>query len=298
MGARPDSSTRLHRTTAATPAARCVGCVSYLNAKPLIEGLDEIGDEAARPQVRYDVPARLLADLESGEVTIALCPVIDYFRAARPLAIVPAGGIGCMGRTLTVRLFSRVPIERIDAIHADTDSHTSVALLRVLLAEMHNIQPELIDYHAREHVAGHRLADAPEAMLLIGDKVVTDSPLAAAYPHQLDLGEAWHQLTGLPFVFAVWMALRGAELGDLPQRLVTVRQRNGARIATIVDRYAQRHGWPRDLATEYLRDILRFAVGDRELTAIRRFADLAARHGLIEEARPLSMHPIHEDKRE
>lgn len=301
MGAPPEPSTgRDHATTpiaAATPHR--VGCVSYLNAKPLIEGIDEIQtptDDTDAPsgrpvQVRYDVPARLLADLESGEVAVALCPVIDYFRAARPLAIVPVGGIGCDGRTLTVRLFSRVPIDRIDAIHADTDSHTSVALLRVLLAEMQGRKPELIDYHAREHVAGHRLAEAPEAMLLIGDKVVTDSPLAAAYPHQLDLGEAWQQLTGLPFVFAVWMAQRGRDLADLPRRLEMQREHNRMRLETIVDRHAARHGWPRELAMEYLRDILRFAVGERELAAIRHFADLAARHGLIHQATPLHVIP-------
>ena len=275
---------------------RRIGCVSYLNAKPLIEGLVEEAAGPAELQVRYDVPARLLADLEAGEVNLALCPVIDYFRAARPLTIVPAGGIGCAGPTLTVRLFSRVPIERITTIHADTDSHTSVALLRVLLAELHDHRPELIDYHAREHVAGHRLTDPPEAMLLIGDKVVTDSPLAVTYPHQLDLGEAWHRLTGLPFVFAVWMAPRGIDLGDLPQRLVAQRQRNSTRIEAIVDRYAERHGWPRDLALEYLKNVLRFPVGEHELDAIRHFSDLAARHGLIDQPRPLMVHPLRDDE--
>jgi len=237
--------------------------------------------------VRYDVPARLLADLEAGEVDIALCPVIDYHRAARLLSIVPAGGIGCDGPTLTVRLFSRVPIERITTVHADSDSHTSVALMRVVLAELHGLHPSLVSFHAREHVAEHRITETPETMLLIGDKVVTDSPLAVTYPYQLDLGEAWHELTGLPFVFAVWMAERGAALGDVPERLASIRQSNARRIEVLVDRHAARHGWPRELAGEYLGRILRYDVGARELEAIQRFGELAAKHGLIQEARPL-----------
>lgn len=271
-----------------TQAVRRIGCVSYLNARPLIEGLDD-GDE---PTVRFDVPARLLSDLESGEVDIALCPVIDYHRSHVPLVIVPAGGIGCAGTTLTVRLFSRVPLERVRQVYVDSESHTSVVLLRVLLAERYGLRPELVTYHAREQVAGHRLTDPPETMLLIGDKVVTDSPRAIEYPHQLDLGQAWHEMTGLPFVFAVWMTRQGVSLGDLPQRLIAQRRANCRRITAIADRDAPRHGWPRDLARQYLGQILRYAVDERELEAIARFSALAAAHRLIDENRPLEVHPM------
>ena len=291
---RPTDTASAHTARARDGAAAAsgavrIGCVSYLNAKPLIEGLDD-GDaaEGTTPTaVRYDVPARLLSDLEAGDVDIALCPVIDYHRAARPLSIVPVGGIGCDGPTLTVRLFSRVPIERITTVYADSDSHTSVALLRIVLANLYGIQPKLVTFHAREHVAEHRIAEAPEAMLLIGDKVVTDSPLAVTYPYQLDLGEAWQRMAGLPFVFAVWMARRDATLGDVPQRLATQRAANAQRIEAIVDKYAQRHGWPRELAQEYHAKVLRYEIGQRELQAIERFGELAARHGLIQSARPL-----------
>ena len=274
--------------SASQSATRRLGCVSYLNAKPLIEGLTDGAD----PSVRFDVPARLLADLEAGDVDLALCPVIDYHRAARPLTMVPAGGIGCAGSTLTVRLFSRVPIEQVRAVHADTDSHTSVALLRIVLAEQYGLQPELIAYHAREQVADHRLTASPETMLLIGDKVVTDSPKAIEYPHQLDLGEAWHALTGLPFVFAIWMAPADAPLGDLPAILDAQRRANADQLQTIVDRYAARHGWPRDLALHYLGSVLRYEIDAPALQAIERFGALAAQHGLIAAQRPLNIHKL------
>ncbi|MEX0654439.1 MAG: menaquinone biosynthesis protein [Phycisphaeraceae bacterium] len=271
---------------APSTAAHRLGCVSYLNARPLIEGLEAGPD----PQVRFDVPAELLGDLEAGQVDLALCPVVDYFRAAEPLVIVPVGGIASEGPTFTVRLFSKVPIDRVRVVHADTDSHTSVVLLQVLLHAMHDRRPTLIDYHAREHVAGHRLADAPEAMLLIGDKVVTDSPRAVAYPHQLDLGEAWHDLTGLPFLFAVWMARQGTALGDLPARLARQREHNARHIHAIAERHGPAHGWPVDLAHDYLGRILRYTVGERELEAVRRLAAMAAPLGLLPGGRELVVH--------
>lgn len=280
---------RLAAASAAQPKRR-IGCVSYLNSRPLIDGID--ADD--QPGVRFDVPARLLSDLETGEVDIALCPVIDYHRSQVPLKIIPVGGIGCEGATLTVRLFSRSPIEQTSCVYVDSDSHTSVVLLRVVLAERFGVQPKLVTYHAREQVADHRLTDLPHTMLLIGDKVVTDSPRAIEYPYQLDLGEAWNQMTGLPFVFAVWMARRETDLGDLPQRLAAQRLYNRRHIAAIARDAAPRHGWPRELAQQYLGEILRYDIGRRELEAMTLFAELAATHGLIGEKRPLQVHPLTE----
>jgi len=268
------------------PGAARIGCVSYLNAKPLIDGL---GDEPGLT-VRTDVPGRLLEDLEQDEVDIALCPVIDFFASERELVLVPVGGIGCEGPTLTVRLYSRVPIDQITTLHADTDSHTSVALAQVLLKHLFGVRPRMIDYHARERVAEGRIDEAPESMLLIGDKVVTGSPLAVQYPYQLDLGEGWHELTGLPFVFATWMARAGEDLGDLPGKLAARLEANLPQRMLIAERYAERHGWPVDLAEHYLVDVLRFKVGRLELEAISRFGRLASELGLVPPGRELRLY--------
>ncbi len=264
-------------------AATRVGCVSYLNAKPLIDGLED--DAAVR--VAYDVPARLLDDLENGMADIALCPVIDYHRSTTPLKIIPVGGIGCNGSTLTVRLYSRVPIDEVTVVHADMDSHTSVALLQVLMQIIHRRRPKMIHYDAREHTADGKLVHAPEAMLLIGDKVVTDSPKAVEYPHQLDLGQAWRDATGRPFVFAVWMAKENALVDAAAKRLQLTRERNARRIDEIVARYASRHGWPQELAGRYLGEVLRYRIGPAELEAISHFSMWCERLGLIERMREI-----------
>ena len=266
-------------------ASQRIGCVSFLNAKPLIDGLEDVSQVPG--QVRYDVPSQLLGNLEAHEVDIALCPVIDYQRSCTPLAIVPVGGIGCYGRTLTVRLYSQVPLPQIRRIYADIDSHTSVVLLQVILDQQYGVQPDIVDYNAREQVAENRLKPWPGAMLLIGDKIVTGSPPAVRYPHQLDLGQAWLELTRLPFVFAVWMTRTDAVLEDLPAVLTRVKEVNSTKTAQIVQRYATAQGWPPDLATQYLNRWICYDVGPSQLRAMEHFFDLAHRLNLIKDLRPI-----------
>src|SRR5687767_1333935 len=184
-----------------------VGSVSFLNAKPLIYGLEN--EQGVR--LTLDVPAKLLAGLADHRYHVALLPVIDYQRMPG-LKILTSGGIGCDGPTLTVRIFSPVPAPDIRHLACDPDSHTSVALARIILAERYGARPEFAPLKPMA-----RLAGPSSAVLLIGDKVVCEEP--AGLPHQLDLGEEWKRLTGLPFVFAAWMARGDVDLGDLPARL-------------------------------------------------------------------------------
>lgn len=281
-------------TTVAAPAAPLaptsrpvrIGVVSFLNTAPLIDGLDDLAEVELRPSV----PSLLLDQLESGTADVALASSIDYQRCRRPLVVLPVGQLGCDGPTLTVRLYAAAPIESVERVWCDTDSHTSVALLRILMAERYGREIEVVPYHARERVAGHRPADWPDAMLLIGDKVVTDSPPAVRYPHQLDLGEAWRELTGLPFVFACWMAPADLDEG-LRHRAAMVLDRTRRRSALYLDAIVAertRDGrWPRDLAGTYLREHIRHAWTERSRIAVETFHALAHRHGLVPEARPL-----------
>jgi chorismate dehydratase len=264
-------------TTATRPGrppvrhATRIGSVSYLNAKPLIHGLDEADDL----HLSLDVPAKLIDGLRDGRFDVALLPVIDYQRLDG-LRIIPSGGIGCDGPTLTVRLFSRVPIEQVRTLACDAHSHTSVALARVILAEAYGITPRFVELDTDDPTAD----PAAEARLLIGDKVVCEEP--AGYPHQLDLGEAWHRLTGLPFLFAAWVARAGIDLGDLPDRLSAAKSAGLAAVDGIVDRFAVPRGWPADLARRYMTEFLKYDVGPRQLEAVRLFHALAFRHGMLD----------------
>ena len=119
-------------------------------------------------------------------------------------------------------------------------------------------------------------------MLLIGDKVICEEP--AGLPHQLDLGQAWKVHTGLPFVFAAWMARAHVPLGDLPAQLERAKRRGLENVDSIVARFAGPRGWPADVAREYLTRYLEFDIGPRHLEAIRLFHRLAFQYGLIPHA--------------
>lgn len=261
------------RSAGTKPQALRVGSVSFLNARPLIYGLDGAQDLL---RLSLDVPSRLLDGLLDGRYDVALLPVIDYQRMPG-LKLLTSGGIGCDGATLTVRIFSPVPVEQVRKLACDTDSHTSVALARVVLSRLYGIKPRFVDL-----AAGVR-RDGSAALLLIGDKVVCEEP--QGLPHQLDLGEAWKRLTGLPFVFAAWIARDGVDLRDLPDRLELARRDGLAHLDEIVARHAVPRGWPAGVARRYLAEHLKFEIGPDQLRAIRLFHQYAAEEGLLE--RPL-----------
>ncbi|MAD77875.1 MAG: hypothetical protein CMJ51_00715 [Planctomycetaceae bacterium] len=259
-----------------------LGAVSYLNTLPQIDGLDRI------PGVRVvpDVPANLCDRLVAGETDLSLCSVIDQQISARPLELVPVGQIGCEGETKTVALFSRVPIEEIEEIACDIESHTSVALVQVLLAERNGHRPRVTAFKPDSTVS-------PDAVLLIGDKVARMAPPESSHPHRMDLGMAWNELTGLPFVFAAWFRLADVdeETRARTERLAILvdhaRRRHRTLIPTMARREAAAHGWTVPEAVHYLGTLLRYECTPRSLEAIRLFHELAERHGVIEERRPL-----------
>ncbi len=259
-----------------------IGAVRYLNSTPLIDGLE--GDDGVNLQ--RDVPSGLLGTLLAGEVDLALCPVIDFQTSPEPLALVPVGAIGSDGETLTVRAFSRLPFDQVERVAVDGDSHTSVALLQVVFDALYGRRLLL---EPLANPSNGAAANGSDCLLLIGDKVVTAAPSSRDYPHQLDLGEAWKRATGMPFVFATWMARRGADIGDLPERLRARRDVNLGRIDDIVARRAPELGWPAQLARTYLTHHLRFRITRHELAAVEEFWSRCRALGLIETVRPLTL---------
>jgi chorismate dehydratase len=271
-------------TKPAIPPLR-LGVVRYLNTRPLLAGLESLQDLRLRPEV----PADLVGALERGEVDAALCSSIDYQRSSRDLVLLPVGLLGCDGPTLTVQVFSRRPLDRIETLHADLDSHTSRALVQVVLAERFGIRPVMLDATLP---AGDL---SVEAILQIGDKVVLDAPSLADYPHRLDLGEAWKEATGLPFTFACWMAPRPQDdharsrLATLAAVLDHQRRRNAARLAWLARSEAGPRGWPADEAERYLCRLLRFEWNAAQRAGLELFWQKAAAMGLIGSVRPIEI---------
>ena len=278
--------------TQPTPAPTRIAAVQYLNTVTLIEGLETWNGCT----LVKAVPAKIAPMLTERHADIGLASIVDALNPDNDLALIPSGMIGCDGPTLTVRLFSSVPIDQIIRVHADTDSHTSIMLADLLLRELHGITAEFVEFDARERmsIAQDRSISPdeawPQTLLIIGDKVVVDSPPAIRYPHQIDLGEAWHTLTNLPFVYACWMC-RASDMGttmidEAAAMLERVRLRNDQRLDWLVTREAKTHNWPGDLARTYIGQLLSFNVDDRARQAVELFATKLKQHGILDAKHP------------
>jgi len=249
-----------------------VGVVSFLNTLPFIAGIEESG----RLRLAPAPPSALIGMLNTGRVDLALCSSIDGARHAGETCRIGHGALGCDGETLTVRLFSRAPLSRLQRVAVDPDSHTSVALLRLILRECHGVDPQLVP-----------LGEEADATLLIGDKVVAAMRQSPPQIEQLDLGGAWKQWTGFGFVFALWLARRDRVGEDILacERLLDHRCRfNLAHLGPMLVAEARGRGWPVDLAHRYLRRHLRFALTPALVRGLEHFISLCAAHDLIPSA--------------
>lgn len=254
-----------------------LGAVSYLNTKPLVHGLD------ARPDLfdlRFDVPSECAALLHAGRVDVGLIPAIEYLRD--DYQIVPGVAIGSHGPVVSVAVFSREPIDRIRTLALDTSSRTSVALTRILCARHFGVAPEFV---TGSPDLEEMLARA-DAALLIGDPAL-HIDAASLGLHKTDLGEAWQALTGLPFVYAMWTGRAGA-VGPAHVAALQEARDGGLQAAGEI---AAAHGAGDGVRTlrahQYLRDILKFGLGDAECAGLRRFHALAVELSLAPRVRPL-----------
>ena len=254
-----------------------LGAVAYLNTKPLVEGLEDRTDLFT---IRFDVPSQCAALLHEGRVDLGLIPAIEYLRG--DYRIVPGVAIGSDGPIASVAMFSRVPIDRIATLALDISSRTSVALTRILCAKRWGIAPRLTP---AEPDLRAMLARA-DAALLIGDPALATNPDALGIT-KVDLGSEWHALTGLPFVYAVWTGREGAAGAVHVAELTAARDRGVAAIADIARRVGHGDTRATTRALHYLRDNLKYDLGERELAGLCRFHELAAESGLVPGLRDL-----------
>ena len=260
-----------------------VGAVSYLNAKPLYYGLRE---RAEGVRLEMDVPSRLAERLAAGEIDVGLIPSVEYLRGvALGYEILPGFAIATRGPVRSVKLFSRVPFGQIERLALDAGSRTSQALARIWLDVRHGVRPPRIESLPMGLPIEESTADA---VLLIGDRSMLVDP--APYHAVVDLGEAWRDLTGLPFVFALWVVRAGVDLGALPGVLDACRRDGLAHAADLAAEHGPRLGL--DVATcyDYLTKNLSFDLGEPEVAGLGRFAVMAARLGLAPEGVNLVFH--------
>ena len=263
------------------PARVRLGAVGYLNARPLVYGLDS----APRFDLRYDVPSECARLLHDGAIDVGLIPSIEYLRGV-PYRIVPDLAIASRGPVASVAIYTTKPIGEVRSIALDTSSRTSVALVSVLCARLFKIQPAL----ERRGPDLREMLEHCDAALIIGDNALLlehrkfEVGSLKSEIEKIDLGEAWQTLTGLPFVYAFWAGRPDALGADEVVALQRARDAGVTQSDAIARRYFPDSVARQAAGAVYLRDNIKYYLGDEERAGLETFYRYAAEAGVVDQA--------------
>jgi predicted solute-binding protein len=229
-----------------------IGCVKYLNARPLIHGW--------AGEVEFDHPSALCQRLAHGDVDVALVSSFEFLR--NPIyRIVDDVSISSAGPVYSVIVAHLGQISDVAEIELDPAAETSVNLLRCLLAESH-LSPHLVAT-STSSLSPHR------ARLLIGDQAIRFRQKHGDAFHYSDLGEQWARLVDLPFVYALWLIRPEiAEPKAIADRLRALRDHNLRKIDKLI---AQEKEFDHAFCRRYYGENLRFDFGEKEKLGLRDF---------------------------
>ncbi|HEV7992772.1 MAG TPA: menaquinone biosynthesis protein [Gemmatimonadaceae bacterium] len=237
-----------------------VGRIPYINCYPVYGAID-------RGVVRLDaelvdgIPSALNRRMAEGSLDISVISAVEYARDAARYLLLPDLAISCDGPVRSVMLFSRVPAAALGGrrVLVTRSSMTSVVLLELLFEHVWGARPVFIPADAE--IADLTRAEQPEhdARLIIGDAALLlssgASELAHSYPYAYDLGQEWKDWTGLPFVFAVWVALRSAPVEQalaLHAQLIRSRDWGLAHLGELAEQASSATGVSSGAALQYL----------------------------------------------
>jgi len=250
-----------------------LGAVTYLNARPLVYGL-EASDRFA---IRYDIPSECARLLHAHETDLGLIPSIEYLRGPQPYWLVPGPAVISRGPVASVAIYTRKEPRDIRTIAMDTSSRTSVALATVLLRRSFDVSAQPVP-----------MAPDLDAMLSHADAALIIGDTALFLDHQasraqkIDLGEQWTALTGLPFVYAVWTGWEGAVAPQDVTALQRARDAGVAQSHAVAAEYYPDDTARQAVARRYLRDNIRYVLADDEVEGMTTFYRYAAELGLAE----------------
>ena len=262
-----------------------LGHIDYLNCVPLFHYLRECGFNGA---IVKGVPSHLNKMLSQGQLDVSPSSSFEYGRAYQDYLLLPGHSISALHAVKSVFLFSQVPIEQLKGrcIYITGESATSVNLLRVLLQE----------FYGWDHVSClvpeqpvEVLLRQGEAVLSIGDRaLMLASSEDAAMRCQYDLAELWHQHTGLPFVFALWIIRRevfdtmAGELLQLQQQLSASRKMAFNDLNALAQKMCGRPWIDTEQLIDYWQSIS-YQLDDHHLAGLRLFFKLCVAYEYLPE---------------
>jgi chorismate dehydratase len=257
-----------------------VAASSYLNTAPLIWSFIFGTQRESVELVTDTAPARCADMLSKGEVEVALVPVIEYHRL-HEVTIVPDVCVGSRSAVRSVVLASRVNnLKKVKRVALDNSSRTSVALVKIIFGEFLGIEPE---WKTSPPDLKSMLAGA-DAALIIGDPAMK---IPRDQLHVFDLATLWHDYTGFGFVFAMWMARAEAGAASRAINFASARDEGLAHLDAIVSQYSTQLDLSAEEIKSYLTRNIAFQMDDDMTRGLEMYFELAQKHKLIDQAKPL-----------
>jgi chorismate dehydratase len=248
-----------------------VGCVPYLNAKPLVRLFEDMKGQVP-VEVVYDVPSRLPEMLATGEVQAIMVSSIEALR--HPGKRVADGvSISSQKEVLSVRLFSKEPARMVRSVAFDQSSMTSNALARVILKERYDrdVEGEGMEPNLEKMLEAH------DACILIGDNGMRANGEGL---NVLDLGYEWRRLTRLPFVWALWLGDEGLT-PELSMWLNAAALYGMSKIERVVKIAAEETGFSVLQCENYLRRIMDYSFDEPHRQGLQEFGVYLRRLGIV-----------------
>jgi len=248
-----------------------IGCVPFLNAKPLVAYYATPEGEA-EATVLFGPPSQLARWVDEGKVDVALAS--SFFAAAEPAyRIVPGVSISSLGAVDSVRLFSKVPFPEINSLALDSSSMTSNRLAQIILDKKYGCKPRTSTLEPRLD----QMLSQCDAAVLIGDiGMDADGDGLSA----LDLGAAWNELSGLPFVWALWLGKAGLS-DELSTSLVRATEYGIQYIEAIAQQERQRLGWQYSRCLRYVAEVIDYDLSERHLEGFNLYKALCKDAGFF-----------------
>ncbi|QMV18075.1 ABC transporter substrate-binding protein [Granulicella sp. 5B5] len=272
-----------------------IAAISFLNPAPLLYNFEHeptATDLSTRYSVNYTLPSACAEQLHAGTADLGLIPIASL---TPQLAIVPGCTIASLNEVRSILLLVKNPaalsrdeaLTRVRTVAADAASRSSQAYTHILFEHFHHTRPTFHEEDAAQDDSPIRMLAAHDAALLIGDPALLArehrAQIDAAHPNLLwlDLAQLWRELTGLPWVAAVW-AVRPEALTNFPATqliddLIASRDAGLANTETLVTEWAPRIPIPATTIRTYLTQNIHYTLDSDCLRSIELFRTLAAK---------------------
>jgi chorismate dehydratase len=283
-----------------------ISIVEFLNTAPLVWGFTD-GPLAGRYDLSFAVPSQCAEDLKAGRADVGIIPAIEYQRM-EDAVVLPGMAVAAKNEVRSILVVSKVPIEQARSFALDTNSRSSVGLVRILCQRHWNIAPQFIDSAPD---ADEMLARA-DAALIIGDpalrlRLKVDA-LEAKVPQGkdcccgdengplikdvqtlfvYDVAQQWREMTGRACVLAIWVARRGTVTPEIVADFQASREYGLAHIGEIAEGAALKLDLPPRALERYLTENIDFSLDDENLAGLKLYFEECARAGLIPRAREI-----------